>query len=180
MPQIIHIREDQHLIEGHGGLYRVIEGYRGLQRVIEGYRGLWGGRIAIHSDLALRVHLLVHLPRPPVGTQPSSLDDVALMTWPCACLQALDIVPQTHHVFWMGDLNYRLDPYRFGLLPAPKVTRLTRQADGAQPNPQDIALARIRPDACMRACLLPHLLPTGTPGWESPQVRNAGTSGCLG
>jgi len=31
----------------------------------------------------------------------------------------LDIVPQTSHVFWMGDLNYRLDPYRFGMLPAP-------------------------------------------------------------
>ena len=32
-------------------------------------------------------------------------------------LESLDIVPQTHHVFWMGDLNYRLDPFRFGLVP---------------------------------------------------------------
>ena len=26
-----------------------------------------------------------------------------------------DVCTQTHHVFWMGDLNYRIDPYRFGM-----------------------------------------------------------------
>jgi len=31
----------------------------------------------------------------------------------------MDIVPQTDHVFWMGDLNYRLDPYRFGFMSLP-------------------------------------------------------------
>merc|ERR1711871_1276068 len=30
-------------------------------------------------------------------------------------IETLDVVPQTHHVFWMGDLNYRLEPFLFGL-----------------------------------------------------------------
>jgi phosphatidylinositol-3,4,5-trisphosphate 5-phosphatase 1 len=31
--------------------------------------------------------------------------------------QNFDIVPQTDHIFWMGDLNYRVDPYDFGMFP---------------------------------------------------------------
>jgi len=30
-------------------------------------------------------------------------------------IQQFDVCPQTDHVFWMGDLNYRIDPYRFGM-----------------------------------------------------------------
>ena len=30
-------------------------------------------------------------------------------------IQEFDVCPQTDHVFWMGDLNYRIDPYRFGM-----------------------------------------------------------------
>merc|ERR1711998_748659 len=37
-------------------------------------------------------------------------------------------VPQTHHVFWMGDLNYRLEPFLFGLpgLEKPKDGKLPK------------------------------------------------------
>lgn len=35
-------------------------------------------------------------------------------------IEAMDVVPQTHHVFWMGDLNYRIDPYKFGMFPSEK------------------------------------------------------------
>ena len=36
----------------------------------------------------------------------------------------IDIIPQTDHIFWMGDLNYRVDPYAFGLFP--KVPKLPK------------------------------------------------------
>jgi len=32
----------------------------------------------------------------------------------------LDIMAQTDHVFWMGDLNYRIDPFVHGLCPKPE------------------------------------------------------------
>jgi len=35
-------------------------------------------------------------------------------------IEQMDIVPQTDHVFWMGDLNYRLDPYQFGMMEKPE------------------------------------------------------------
>lgn len=44
-------------------------------------------------------------------------------------VEQLDIMTQTHHTFWMGDLNYRLDPYANGLVPEPSAA--DKKADKA-------------------------------------------------